>query len=178
MDKKTRQIFGQMTGRIAKTYGVTNVTEQFTATPSIEQRLQDKIVEQSSFLSRINVITVRDMEGENILGSASGPASGRTNTNVEGKERSPKDLLGLDAFKYKLYQTDSDVYMKFSTLDVWSKFKDFAQRYAKYVQQRIANDREIIGFFGEDAVADTNLTNFPLMQDVNKGWMQYMRENL
>lgn len=178
MKDATRKLYNKMGMRIAKTYGVSNVTEPFSIMPSVEQRLQDKIVELDSFLSRIHVITVGEMEGQNILGSASGPASGRTDTSVEGNERSPRDLLGLDKFGYKLYQTNSDVYMRYATMDAWAKFKDFAERYARYVQQRIANDRVIIGWHGESASGNTDIEANPLMQDVNKGWLQYMRDNL
>jgi P2 family phage major capsid protein len=178
MKKQTRQLYDQMGARVAKTYGVQTVAQPFSATPTVEQRLQDKIVEQDEFLGKINVITVDEMEAQNILGSASGPVSGRTDTSTDGKERSPKDVLGLDIFKYKLYQTNSDVYMRYATMDAWAKFKDFAERYARYVQQRIANDRVIIGWHGESAAADTDLSAHPMMQDVNKGWIQYMRDNL
>jgi len=178
MKKLTKQKFNEIKARMARTYGVDSVSEQFSATPEVEQRLNDAIVEQENLLSRINVITVDEMEGQNILGSASGPASGRTDTSVEGQERSPRDLLGLDTFTYKLYQTNSDVYMRYATMDAWAKFQDMAERYARYVQKRIANDRVLIGWYGEDAAADTDLETYPLMQDVNKGWMQYMRENL
>lgn len=174
----TRKRFNEMCARMAFNYGVASVMQQFAVAPEIEQRLQDKIVEQSTFLAKINVITVMEKEGENILGSASGPASGRTDTTVDGQERSPKDLLGLGSYKYLCSQTNSDVYMRYNTMDVWAKFQDLGERYARYVQQRIANDREIIGWYGESVAADTNLTTYPMMQDVNKGWMQFMRDNL
>ena len=178
MKESTRKAFTQMCARLAKTYGVESVTRQFAATPSVEQRLQDKIVEQSEFLPKINVITVDEMKGENILGSASGPVSGRTDTTVDGQERQPRDVLGLDTYEYQLFQTNSDVYIRYATMDVWAKFPDMANRYTRYVQRRIANDRELVGWYGVEAAANTDLATYPLLQDVNKGWMQYMRENL
>jgi P2 family phage major capsid protein len=175
MKENTRKLYNSMSLRLAKTYGVSTVTAPFSATPEVEQRLQDKIVEQDNFLSKINVVTVGELEGQNILGSASGPASGRINTSVDGKERIPRDLLGLDTFTYKLYQTNSDVYIKYATMDAWAKFKDLAERYARYLQQRIANDRCLIGWYGESAAVDTDLVANPLMQDVNEGWLKYMK---
>jgi P2 family phage major capsid protein len=178
MKETTRKSFNQMCARLATAYGVESVTRQFTVAPSIEQRLQDKIVEQSEFLPKINVITVDEMAGENILGSASGPVSGRTDTSVPGAERAPRDVLGLDKYLYQLFQTNSDVYMRYATMDAWAKFPDFHNRYVRYVQRRIANDRELVGWYGVEAAADTDLVAAPLLQDVNKGWMQYMRDNL
>lgn len=178
MKENTRKSFVQLCSRLAKSYGVDAVTRQFTVAPSIEQRLQDKIVEQSEFLPKINVITVDEMAGQNILGSASGPVSGRTDTSVDGAERTPRDVLGLDIHDFQLYQTNSDVYMRFATMDAWAKFPDFHNRYVNYVQRRIANDRELVGWYGESAAVNTDLVANPLLQDVNKGWMQYMRDNL
>lgn len=104
----------------------------------------------------INVITVDELSGENILGSASGPVSGRTDTSKDGKERTPRDVLGLASYKYQLYQTNSDVFMRYATMDAWAKFPDMPERYARYVQARIANDRELIGWYGTSAAADTD----------------------
>ena len=56
MKKETRKKYNSMTLRIGKTYGVDNVITPFAATPEVEQRLQDKIVEQDDFLKEINVI--------------------------------------------------------------------------------------------------------------------------
>jgi hypothetical protein len=161
MKNTTRKHFNNMAARYAKSYGVGSVFEQFSVLPEIEQQLQDKIVEQSTFLPLINTFIVDEMEGENIMGSASGPVSGRIDTSVDGQERVPKNLLGLESYKYKLYQTNSDVYMRYATMDAWAKFKDFAERYARYVQERIANDRELIGWYGESAATDTDIATNP-----------------
>lgn len=176
MNTQARLAFKTMQARLAKNYGVESVGESFTVLPTMEQTLQDAIVEQSTFLPKINVLTVDDLEGQNVLGSASGPASGRTDTSVDGKERTPKNLLGLAAREYKLHKTDSDVYMLYATMDAWAKFPDLAERYARYVQERMANDREIIGWYGTSAAADTDLDANPMLQDVNKGWIQYVKE--
>lgn len=178
MKDEARKQYSQMSLDMAKTYEVATVEKQFTATPAIEQKLQDKIVEKDEFLKTINVITVDDQTGENILGSVSGPASGRTDTSAEGTERTPKDLLGLEAYGYECYQTESDVYMKYKVMDAWAKFGDLPERYSRYLTERIANDRCTIGWYGESAAATTDLVSYPMMQDVNKGWIQYMREKL
>ena len=177
MKTHTRQRFNALLHGLAKGYGVEDVSRQFTIEPTIQQRLQDKIVEQSTFLPNINVITVDELSGENILGSASGPVSGRTDTSKDGKERTPRDVLGLASYKYQLYQTNSDVFMRYATMDAWAKFPDMPERYARYVQARIANDRELIGWYGTSAAADTDLEANPLLQDVNIGWLQYVRAN-
>lgn len=86
-------------------------------------------------------------------------------------------MLGLAKYTYELAATQSDVYMRYYTVDAWAKFKDLAERYLRYVQARIATDMEIIGWNGTSVAATTNLVANPMLQDVNKGWLQYMREN-
>ncbi|WP_155891386.1 P2 family phage major capsid protein [Oleidesulfovibrio alaskensis] len=178
MQQSTRQLFNAMLARFASTYGVQDVQHSFSVTPSIAQKLQDKIVEQSTFLSKINMLPVDELKGQNILGFAASPVTSRTDTSQPGKERQPRNVMGLEARGYELHQTNADVSMPYRLIDVWAKFPDFAERYARYVQQRMANDMEIIGWYGTSAAADTDMQTNPLLQDVNKGWLQYMRDNL
>lgn len=172
----TRTQFNQLCTAMAATYGVPSVTQQFAVSPTIEQRLLDKITEQSTFLPKINTVPVDDLEGETLLGSANGPVSGRTDTAAD-KERVPRNVLGLDSYRFKLMQTNTDVYMRYATMDAWAKFPDLGDRYSNYVQRRVANDRELVGWYGTSAAPNTDLAANPLLQDVNKGWMQYMRDN-
>jgi len=178
MNANALKRFETLKGLLGKAYGIADVSRQFAVEPSVEQRLQDKIVANSDFLQRINVVPVTELKGQNIYGSASGPVTGRTDTSVDGKERKTRDVLGLTPAGYELFQTNSDVHITYATVDAWAKFPDLAQRYTAYVQRRIATDRELIGWYGVSAAPDTDLANYPLMQDVNKGWMQYMRDNM
>ena len=178
MRKRTSERFArEVLSALAQGYSVPSVGEHFAIEPSVAQRLNDKIVEQSTFLPRINIVPVDELVGENLLGYAKEPVTSRTDTSGNG-ERKPKDVLGLGKYAYQLHKTDSDVAIRYNTIDVWAKFPDLADRYARYVQERIAADRELIGWYGERAVATTDLAANPLMQDVNKGWLQYMRDNL
>ena len=63
MQKNTRLKFDKLAEDIAKTYGIKDVAKTFAATPTIEQTLSDKIVEQSDFLQRINVMGVDELKG-------------------------------------------------------------------------------------------------------------------
>ncbi len=176
MNEITRKLFNALMQRFGTTYGVPDVRQQFSVTPTIAQVLVDKIVEQSTFLPKINIVPVDEMKGEVVLGSASQPVTGRTDTSQPNKERQPRNVLGTDGMGYELFQTNADVALPYRLIDAWAKFKDFAERYARYVQQRMANDMELIGWYGVSAAADTDLAANPLLQDVNKGWMQIMRE--
>ena len=178
MKKATSERFTrEVLESLAVGYSVPSVARQFSIEPSVAQRLNDKIVEQSTFLPRINIVPVDELVGENILGYAKEPVTSRTDTSGNGV-RSPKDVLGLGKYRFELKKTDSDVAIRYDTIDAWAKFPDLADRYSRYVQERIAADRELIGWYGTSAAATTDVAANPLLQDVNKGWLQYMRDNL
>jgi len=178
MNDKTRLLFeSDVLQALAEGYGVADVSRQFSIEPSIVQQLNDKIVEKSTFLQKINIVPVEEIKGQNVLGFASTPVTSRTDTSGDG-ERKPIEALGLGKYEYELHQTNTDVAIKYRTIDAWAKFPDLADRYAGYVQERMAGDRELIGWHGTSAAATTNMGTNPLLQDVNRGWMQYMREYL
>jgi len=178
MKANTILLFNSLLATLAKNYGVDSVAKAFTIAPAVAQSLNDKIVEQATFLPKINIMPVEEMVGENLLGFANSTVTGRTDTTVANQERTPRNVMGLGKYGYVLLQTNSDVAMRYALMDAWAKFPDFQARYSRYVQQRMGSDMELIGWYGTSAAATTDPVANPLLQDVNKGWMQYMRENL
>lgn len=174
LSNEARQCYHAMQVTMARTYAVTSVREEFNVEPSVAQTLNDKITLTSAFLQRINVLGVSEVKGQKVMLGLSGPVTGRTNTNT--KDREAHHLLGLDGLDYELFDTHSDVALKYSSIDAWAKFKDFAQRYSAAVQRQIGLDRLMIGWNGIKAAADTDRTANPLLQDVNKGWLQIVRD--
>lgn len=174
MKKETKIKFKALVAGIALAYGADEVTEQFAATPSVAQTLQDKITQQVDFLQQINVLAVDEIKGEKIIGSANSPVTGRTDT--DNNDRQTKDVLGLDTKAYELFKTESDVHIKYITVDSWAKFPDMAERYDSYVKKMMALDRIRIGFYGTSVAASTDLVANPNLEDVNKGWFQHVRD--
>ncbi|MGZ4994102.1 MAG: phage major capsid protein, P2 family [Methylobacter sp.] len=150
--------------------------ETYTATPSVAQTLNEKIIVDGNWLlPLINVVPVTEMSGDKIFMDLAAPVTSRTDTSGTG-ERSAKRLLSLSNKTYQLYKTESDVALTYSQIDSWAKFKNFIEMYAKKVTKAIGNDRVKIGFHGTSAATATNLTTNPNLQDVNKGWLQIIRE--
>ncbi|WP_444894923.1 phage major capsid protein, P2 family [Microbulbifer sp. SSSA005] len=174
MRNTTRLKFSTLVSQMAKTYGVDSVEKSFAATPSIEQRIQDTIVEPFSFLQQINVIGVDELKGEKILGSATGMVGKRTDTT--NNDRQTVDPLGLDPNGYECVKTEYDVHILYQTLDAWAKFPDFKDRFMNYVRKAIAHARIKHGFYGTHNAAVTNSATYPNGEDVNKGWFQHLRE--
>lgn len=171
---KHKQLFTAMLAVFATSYGVPSVAEEFTVTPSVTQRLQDKIVEQDTFLPKINVFGVDEIKGEKVLGSAEGFVPSRTNTDAN--DRSPQSVIALGSKSYELFPTEFDTYIKYATIDAWAKFPDFQERYANWVRKAIAMARVRVGWYGTSAAAVTDKATNPNGEDVNKGWLQLLRE--
>ncbi|MGP0012498.1 phage major capsid protein, P2 family [Pseudomonas sp.] len=163
-----------MQDAIAETYGVERSSKMFSVEPSVAQELNDAITAKADFLERINVVPVSEIKGEKVFIGVNGPVTGRTNTKTTDREA--KDASALDHALYELASTESDVGLPYAKVDAWAKFPDFQDRYSGAVQKRIAQDRIVIGFHGLKADPQTDLAANPKLQDVNKGWLQQLRE--
>lgn len=174
MSTAARDKFSALAVAIAATYGVESARQEFNVTPTHAQTLNEKITLSSSFLQRINVIPVSEIKGEKVMLGTSGTVTGRTDTS--NADRVARNVLGLDGQGYELFETHSDVALKYASIDAWAKFPNFPQRYSAAVQKQIALDRIMIGWNGTSAAATTDRVANPLLQDVNKGWLQIARE--
>jgi len=175
MKNPTRTAYEQFTARVAQLNGVNDASKQFSVTPSIQQTLESKIQENSEFLTKINIIGVDEQEAEKLGLGVSGPIASRTNT--ANADRTTRDLTSMDANRYRCEQTNFDSHLGYQTLDAWAKFPDFQTRVRDAILQRQALDRIMIGFNGTSVSATTDIGAHPLLQDVNIGWLQKMRDD-
>jgi len=164
----------------AKAYGMTvaspQVGQHYAATPSLAQILYRKIVEDGNpFLRQINVLPVSEIKGEKIGMKLAGRVASRTDTSIPGNQRVPKNLAQLDTKGYELFPTEFDVALKYALIDSWSKFPNFAAAYMTLVRQAIGNDILQIGWSGTSHAVASDIATNPLLQDVNIGWLQFMR---
>ncbi|NWD47822.1 phage major capsid protein, P2 family [Pseudomonas gingeri] len=166
--------YAELQEAIAEAYGIESSTRMFSVDPTIAQELNDAITAKADFLERINVTPVSEIKGEKVFIGVNGPVTGRTNTKTNDREA--KDASALDNSTYELADTQSDVGLPYAKIDAWAKFPDFKERYSAAVQKRIAQDRIVIGFHGTRVATQTDLAANPKLQDVNKGWLQQLRE--
>jgi P2 family phage major capsid protein len=174
MRNDTRRLYDAYTAEIAKLNGVSRVDTKFSVNPSIQQRLETKIQESSQFLSKVNIHGVSEQEGEKIGLGVSGPIASTTDTTKQDRETA--DLSTLDAIGYRCEQTNSDTHITYRKLDAWAKFSDFQTRIRDAIIKRQALDRMVIGFHGIKRVPTSDRVANPLLEDVNKGWLQHIRE--
>lgn len=175
MKNSTRILYNAYLNDQATLNGVPSIAQKFSIAPSIQQKLENRIQESSDFLKSINVVPVDEMQGETLGLGTSGPIASRTDTTAN--DRATADAASLEGKGYQCAQTNYDTHVRYNTLDMWAKFPDFQIRLARAIQRQCALDRIMIGFNGASVASVTNRTNFPLLQDVNKGWLQYLRDN-
>ncbi len=175
MKNITRKHFSAYLAQLATLNGVESAAQMFTVTPGVQQKLESRIQESSAFLKSIGIYPVDEMQGQKIGIGTDGPVASRTDTT--GADRATRDAASLGGQGYQCVQTNYDTHVRYATLDMWAKFPDFQLRLSRAIQQQCALDRIMIGFNGTSAAANTNRVTNPLLQDVNKGWLQYLREN-
>lgn len=174
MKNSTRLAYTAYLTQLALLSGVASATEKYSVDPTIQQTLESKMTESTDFLNRINVIGVTEQQGEKLGLGIGGPIAGTTNTTVT--ERTTSDLSELDANGYYCTQTNFDSHLTYGKLDAWAKFPDFQTRVRDAILTRQALDRIMIGFNGTSRAATSDKVANPLLQDVNKGWLQKYRE--
>ncbi|RZG05514.1 phage major capsid protein, P2 family [Pseudoalteromonas sp. CO348] len=178
MRPKTTQIFNAICVALASNYGVASVSDNFAVEPTIEQKLYDAVYESAEFLTRINHALVDDLVGQSVFMSAGSGVTGRAGVDEDGNnERKTKDVSGLTKREYRCYEEEIDVHLTWAKMDAWSKFPDFHNRYRNHVRQQKALDIIKIGWYGTHVATVTNLTEHPMMQDVNIGWLQLVRRD-
>lgn len=175
MHPDTRKAIDAYVSQLGKLNGVADVAKKFNVSPSVQQVLETKLQESADFLKRINIVPVREQQGSKLGLGVGGPAASRTDTKT--KDRQTRDLSSLDKTEYRCEKTNFDTHLEYAKLDMWAKFPDFQTRVRDAIVVRQALDRIMVGFNGLNAAADTDIATYPLLQDVNKGWLQQLRES-
>jgi len=178
MKLKTTQLFNAILVGLATNYSVAAMSEQFAVDATIEQTLYDKVYESAEFLQQIDTQLVDDLVGKAVTAGVDGSVTGRAGVETDpAKERQTKDPLGLTEREYRCYAVECDVHIAWVTMDIWSKFKDFHLRFKNHVRQVIALDIIKIGWNGTSAATFTDYASNPMLQDVNIGWLQLVRND-
>ena len=176
MRRDTVVKFNNLQTAMAEAYNVESV-KNFTADAPEAVRLMTEIQKSAEFLKEITVLPVVDIVGRPITMSLSSTVASRTNTDDDGKERVPRNILNLDDIEYRCYKTDFDVAIKYSDMDAMARFDNFQQRYMQMVYRRIALDKTLIGWYGKNAAPNSDRSANPLLEDINKGWTALLKEH-
>ncbi|MCX7205837.1 MAG: phage major capsid protein, P2 family [Proteobacteria bacterium] len=175
MRNDTRLVYEKFEKQIANLNHVADISKTFSVDPSVQQKLENRVQLSSLFLSKINMPGVTEQEGDKLGLGLTGTIAGRTNTKKG--PRKPRDVSDLSSGRYRCEQTNFDTGINFHKLDMWAKFPDFQAKLRNLIVNQQALDRIMIGLNGVSVAEETDREKFPLLQDVNKGWLQQYREN-
>ncbi len=177
MRNETRLLFNGLAAQVAKLNNVDDVKVQFSVAPVVEQKLEEVIQLSSEFLGKINIVPVLAQEGDKVGVGVTRPISSRTKTDPRtGKRRVATDPTDTgDRGKYRCEITHSDVAIRYAKLDQWRHRPEFQKLVSEVIVKQQGRDRIMIGFNGVDCADDTDVEAFPLLQDVNYGWLYKIR---
>ncbi len=177
MDNNTRQQYKALVAQVAKVNKIApeDATSRFSIEPSVEKTLEKRVQESSGFLKAISIVHVKAMKGKKVYLGTTSTLAGRTNTKADGA-RKGRYIFDGDERGYECQQTDFDSLIDYNTLDTWAHDPNFQTIYTDSINEQVAHDRIMIGFNGTSIAETTDRQANPLLQDVNKGWIQKLRE--
>lgn len=176
MRNVTRALFNAYLANVAVLNEVAAATDKFNVAPVVQQRLEQRLQESSEFLKLINIVPIIEQSGD-VLGLDAYPNASRTNT-AAGNRRQPKDVTSISLVnQYFCYKTDYDTSIPYAKLDAWAGHTDFEIKIRDLIIKSQALARIMIGFNGTHAAVETDRAKYPLLEDVNIGWLQKYRDN-
>lgn len=177
MKPNTEKLVQQVREILAKQYqadpNLILLGKTFSISGPQEEKLLGAVQQSIEFLQLINMPLVTDIVGEKVFAGTQQTITGR---KKEGRYRRNIDSSGG---KYTCVETDSGVIIPWHMADTWARMgSQFMSLYAQFVQRQIALDQMMIGWNGTSVADNSDPTVKKLLEDVNKGWMQWMRDNL
>lgn len=173
MQKTTRNALNSYIDHLKKANSTDTVTAPFALSEPEAARLINLQRESIDLLGRINIIPCRDVEGVSGVMPLMSLAA-RTNTDTDKRE--PQDY-GVNLSEFVCEKTEFDCAIPYSIFDALAAYPDFFEKLDAALAVSRGLDQITIGWHGVSAEASTNRIAYPLLQDVNIGWLQKTRTN-
>jgi len=173
MQLQTRKNITALELAMAKQYGVESVSQKFNVSPSQAQKIIAAAKQENTFLSKINVLTVKNQKGEAIRLDVTGMIASTTDTAAN--DRAPADQHSLGGTPYLCLQVNFDTFIKYETLDAWAHDQKFKKLVAEQTRKQISANQIQVGFWGETRVANSSAVTNPKGQDVAQGWLSKVK---
>lgn len=117
---------------------VAALEKRFAVDPAVQQRLENAQMLSSDLLQKINVIGVKEQEGEKVLISTTGPIARTNSTNDGTHRRNPATVHDLEAQCYRCDQVNYDTAIGYPQLDAWAGHADFQSRINQQISRQKA----------------------------------------
>ncbi|PAT63160.1 P2 family phage major capsid protein [Psychrobacter sp. JB193] len=174
LDPQTALQLEQYKQQVARVNGAQNFNAAFNVAPSIEQKLIVAYRQVTDFLSKINIQGVKNAHGQKL--GLGGNKTAASTTDTRSQPRRPSDIFNLEAIDdYLCTKTNSDIAYDYEVIDNWGYLPDFQQKLAAIAVAIVAEDMQRIGFNGTHRAKTSNKDLYPLLNDVNIGWLEKIR---
>lgn len=143
-----------------------------------EVKFETKVRAQYSFLEQINILPVMGDSPRKVgfTDVASEPLLSRADTKAGG-QRNAYPIYRKPKRGIQFHTTQLDLQRHFDDIDAMIAVGGIEQLYEEQVWQQLALGRITVGFHGERAEKQTDRTVFPRLDDLQRGWLQGIRED-
>ncbi|MFC0973979.1 phage major capsid protein, P2 family [Pasteurella multocida] len=167
-----KQIYNAFIQAVASYYNVpfseVRLGEEFSIEAPKAALLGTNIQQSSDFLKEINMAQVAEIKGLKLWGA--------TEKGITGRKPSSRHIATLNHNQsgYELSRTDSGILVPWEMFDQFARFGDkLPSLYAEFFNKQIALDMLQIAWNGVSIAATTSKAD---LSDVNKGWLQLLKE--
>lgn len=175
MSKDRNFVITQYTADVARANGVASASQQFSVDPVKSQVLIDSLQLSSSFLKKIKIAIVINQAGQ-VLGLDGTLTASTTNTGG-GLQRAAKSAGSLvGRAEYMCRQVNFDTAITYTELDQWAHLPNYRALIGSRITSGMSLSLLCIGWNGIKWTATSDVVANPRLQDVQRGWLQNMRE--
>lgn len=143
--------------------------------PVVVQRTEERLRQDYAFLNMVDTQYTDDASAEIIFVD-----EGQSIAQRSGNTRRPVDITNSDSRKFDNVEVEFDALIPWKKVDQWGmNAQAILQSYQNYVIRSRAMSRLRVGFYGQsqNLAVDSDRTTYQMMEDVKKGWLQYIIEN-
>lgn len=130
-----------------------------------------KKLRRNDLFSLLNLIPTKYQQGEALGLLQTMPAT----TDTTKHRRTPQ--AGAIPQSYICQQMNVDGYLRYEKLDNFLSEPDFVETFEAYLDKHLLSSVLMVGFNGKSRAETSNATTNPSGQDVQKGWLEKIREH-
>jgi len=153
-------------------------TKTFNVSPRVAQTTENVVMQSNAFLKRITNTAVREKGGDILHSGVPRTITKRTRTPDQyGVLRRPSNPTHWSDRSYYCNESEQDSVITWDEIDMWAHLPGFYQKFRDRVTFAQARDRLLVSWWGQDDTSgDTDPALYDRLQDMHKGFFQFMIE--